>query len=62
VWALRFEPDDDAGMQAAALAVTTDRAHGLLVNAHFQDWRMARGGSPPWPWLGKPKRARKEEK
>jgi hypothetical protein len=59
VWALGFEPGEDVGAQAAALAETTDRAHGLLANPHFQEWRLARGASPPWPWLAKPKR-RKE--
>jgi len=57
VWALAFEPGADAAREAGSLAAVEDRAHGLLSNPHFQDWRPGVGTSPPWPWLGAPKRA-----
>lgn len=60
VWALRFDPGEDPSRAAASLAVVTNRAHGLLSNPHFQDWRSGGGGSPPWPWLARPRRTRKE--
>lgn len=60
-WALAFEPGEDAAVRSASLAVTTDRAHGLLSNPHFQDWRAGQGVSPPWPWLTKPRRTAKEK-
>jgi len=60
VWGLTFAGTGDAEADATSLAVTADRAHGLFANPHFQDWRLARGDAPPWPWLGKPKRTRKE--
>ena len=56
VWALSFEPGTDAAAEAAALASVTDRAHGLLSNPHFQDWRPGSGAAPPWGWLDGPKR------
>ena len=56
VWALSFEPGTDAAAEAAALASVTDRAHGLLSNPHFQDWRPGVGAAPPWGWLDGPKR------
>jgi hypothetical protein len=61
-WALAFEPGEEAGRATAALAAVTDRAHGLLCNPQFQDWRAGAGSSPPWPWLAKklPGRTRKE--
>lgn len=60
-WALSFEPGEDAARSAASLAAVTDRAHGLLSNPHFQDWRAGAGASPPWPWLAKlPRHTRKE--
>jgi len=61
VWALSFEPGEDAAARAAELAVVTDRQHGLLSNPHFQDWRPGFGASPPWPWLERPRRRGKEE-
>ena len=60
VWALSFEPGEDAAACSASLAAATDRAHGLLSNPHFQDWRAGTGASPPWPWLGRTRRTRKE--
>jgi hypothetical protein len=51
VWALSFEPGTDGAAEAASLAAVTDRAHGLLSNPHFQDWRPGAGGAPPWGWL-----------
>lgn len=59
-WALRFEPGADAAAAAESLASVTDRATGLLSNPHFQDWRAGTGASPPWPWITKPRRTRKE--
>lgn len=50
-WALEFEPGADATAAAAALAEVTDRAHGLLSNPHFQDWKPGQGALPPWPWV-----------
>ncbi|MEQ1834553.1 MAG: hypothetical protein ABL977_16020 [Candidatus Eisenbacteria bacterium] len=61
-WALEFEVGTDATAAAAALAAVGDRAHGLLSNPHFQDWRPGPGAAPPWPWVhGRPApvRARK---
>lgn len=62
-WALAFEPGEDAGRATASLAAVTDRAHGLLCNPQFQDWRAGAGSSPPWPWLAKTPtgRTRKED-
>ncbi len=51
-WALEFEAGTDATAAAASLASVTDRAHGLLSNPHFQDWKAGHGSAPPWPWLG----------
>ena len=59
-WALCFEPGTDAATSAASLAAVTDRAHGLLSNPHFQDWRAGTGASPPWPWLASKRRTRKD--
>ena len=61
-WALAFDPGEDAAQATASLAAVTDRAHGLLCNPQFQDWRAGAGPSPPWPWLAKklPGRTRKE--
>ena len=60
-WALSFEPGEDVARSTTSLAAVTDRAHGLLSNPHFQDWRTSAGPSPPWPWLAKlPRRTRKE--
>ena len=56
VWALAFEPGADAAAEAASLASVTDRAHGLLSNPHFQDWRPGSGAAPPWAWLDGVKR------
>jgi len=56
-WALGFEADVDAVKQTRSLAKVRDRAHGLLSNPHFQDWRPGQGASPPFPWIkGRPKR------
>jgi hypothetical protein len=60
VWALSFEPGTDTAATAASLAAVTDRAHGLLSNPHFQDWRAGAGASPPWPWVASKRRARKD--
>lgn len=59
-WALSFEPGHDAARCAASLAEVKDRAHGLLCNPHFQDWRAGAGVTPPLPWLVKGRRTRKE--
>jgi len=59
-WALSFEPGTDATASAASLAAVTDRAHGLLSNPSFQDWRAGAGASPPWPWLASKRRTRKD--
>jgi len=56
VWALTFEPGADATAEAASLASVADRAHGLLSNPHFQDWRPGSGASPPWAWFEPAKR------
>jgi hypothetical protein len=61
VWALAFEPGEDAAAATASLAAVSDRAHGLLCNPHFQDWRAGAGTSPPWPWLAKPARRTRKE-
>ncbi len=61
-WALEFEPGTEAVEAAASLAAVSDRAHGLLSNPHFQDWRPGQGAAPPWPWVtgrSTPARARK---
>jgi hypothetical protein len=61
-WALEFAPGTDGAAAAAELAAVTDRAHGLLSNPHFQDWRAGHGALPPWPWItaaAKPARPRK---
>ncbi len=50
-WALEFEPGTDGVAAAASLAEVTDRAHGLLSNPHFQDWKPGHGALPPWPWV-----------
>lgn len=50
-WALEFAPGTDVTAAAAELAAVSDRAHGLLSNPHFQDWRSGQGASPPWPWI-----------
>jgi hypothetical protein len=56
VWALTFEPGTDAAAESASLASVTDRAHGLLSNPHFQDWRPGSGAAPPWAWFEGAKR------
>jgi len=63
VWALAFEPGEDAAARAAALAVVEDRRHGLFANASFQDCRPGGvGASPPWPWLERSRRRAKEDR
>ena len=62
VWALGFEPGEDAGACAAALAVVRDRRRGLLSNPQSQDWRPGLAASPPWPWLERPRRRAKEDR
>jgi hypothetical protein len=62
VWALAFEPGEDAQARARELAELEDRQHGLFANPHFQDWRPGEGASPPWPWLERPRRRTKEER
>ena len=52
VWVLGFEPGvSDAASEAAELAVVRDRWHGLLVNPHAQEHRIAAGAAPPVPWM-----------
>ena len=58
-WALVFDPGVDAAHEAASLAAVEDRAHGLLCNPHFQDWRPGEGAAPPWPWVADAARAAK---
>jgi len=62
VWALAFEPGEQADVRAGELAELKDRQHGLFANPHFQDWRPGQGASPPWPWLERPRRRAKEER
>ena len=62
VWALAFEPGEDAAARAGELAELRDRRHGLFANPHFQDWRPAAGGTPPWPWLERPRKRGKEDR
>ena len=62
VWALSFAPGEDAPARAAELAEVRDRRHGLLANPHFQDWRPAASGTPPWPWLERPRKRGKEDR
>lgn len=51
-WAMTFAPGTDSAAAAQALTVTLDRAHGLLCNPNFQEWRPATdAGAPPLPWL-----------
>ena len=61
VWALAFEPGEDAAARAGELAEVRDRRHGLFANPHFQDWHPGTGASPPWPWLERPRKRRKED-
>jgi hypothetical protein len=53
VWAMRFEAGEDAVTRAAELAVTRDRAHGLLANPQFQDVRVWPDPAPPLDWLSR---------
>jgi hypothetical protein len=53
VWAMRFAPGGDAVAHATELAVTRDRAHGLLANPHFQDVRVWPDAAPPLDWLSR---------
>jgi hypothetical protein len=62
VWALGFEPGEDAAARAGELAEVRDRRHGLFANPHFQDWRPGEGAHPPWPWLERPRRRAKEDR
>lgn len=56
-WALMFEPGVETDKPTRSLAKVRDRAHGLLSNPHFQDWRPGHGATPPFPWIkGRPKR------
>ncbi len=56
-WALSFEPGLETEKSTRSLAKVRDRAHGLLSNPHFQDWRPGHGALPPFPWIkGRPKR------
>jgi len=52
-WAMRFAPGEDALALGADLAVTRDRAHGLLSNPQFQDARVCAGPTPPLDWLSR---------
>jgi len=62
VWALAFEPGEDAAARAGELAELKDRRNGLFANPHFQDWRPGEGSSPPWPWLERPRKRAKEDR
>ena len=62
VWALAFEPGEDAAARAGELAEVRDRRHGLFANPHFQDWRPGEAGTPPWPWLERPRKRAKEDR
>ena len=62
VWALAFEPGEDAAARAGELAELKDRRHGLFANPHFQDWRAGEGAHPPWPWLERPRKRAKEDR
>jgi len=62
VWALAFEPGEDAAARATELAEVRDRRHGLFANPHFQDWRAGAGANPPWPWLERPRKRAKEDR
>jgi hypothetical protein len=62
VWALAFEPGEDAAARAGELAEVRDRHHGLFANPHFQDWRAGKGALPPWPWLERPRKRAKEDR
>jgi hypothetical protein len=62
VWALGFEPGEDAAARAGELAEVRDRRHGLFANPHFQDWRPGEGAHPPWPWLERPRKRAKEDR
>jgi hypothetical protein len=62
VWALAFEPGEDAAARAGELAEVQDRRHGLFANPHFQDWRPGTGASPPWPWIERPRKRAKEDR
>lgn len=50
VWGLRFTGDTDATRAATDLAIATDRRHGLFVNPHAQECRLAEG-TPPLAWF-----------
>lgn len=50
VWGLQFEPGVDAVACARALALSTDRRHGLFANPHAQDCKLAEA-APPLPWI-----------
>jgi hypothetical protein len=62
IWALAFEPGEDAAARAGELAEVRDRRHGLFANPHFQDWRPGAGASPPWPWLERARKRAKEDR
>jgi hypothetical protein len=62
VWALAFEPGEDAAGLARELAELKDRRHGLFANPHFQDWRPGEGAGPPWPWLERARKRTKEDR
>jgi hypothetical protein len=52
VWALSFGPGEDGHALGTELAVTRDRAHGLLANPQFQEARVA-VDAPPLDWLSR---------
>lgn len=56
-WVLGFESGADPEACAEDLAVTRERAHGLLAHPCFQDVRIC-GHDVPLPWLKKPARKR----
>lgn len=53
VWAMRFVAGEDAPGRAEDLAVTRDRAHGLLANPQFQEARVCAAETPPLDWLSR---------
>jgi hypothetical protein len=62
VWALAFEPGEDAAARAGELAELRDRGKGLFANPHFQDWRAGTGARPPWPWFERARKRAKEDR
>jgi hypothetical protein len=55
---LRFEPSVDAAACTAALAVVSDRSHGLLCNPNAEEFAVA-GADIPLRWMSGPKPRRR---